>query len=72
MIAQLYQRRAQMAVHRAVFVESAQIADDRAGEGQRLALKHGLALASAQLAWLDRTMEGLSPQLQPMEVVQGD
>jgi PadR family transcriptional regulator AphA len=72
MIAQLYQRRAEVAAHRAVLVENVSIADDTGGEGQLLALEYGLALASAELAWLDGTLDRLSPQLQPMEVVQGD
>ena len=72
LIAQLYQRRAQIAVHRAALEESARIADDGASKGQRLALEYGLALATAELAWLDSTLDRLSKQPQPMEVVRGD
>lgn len=71
LIAQLYQRRSQVAAHRAALAEDAQNADDRVAENQRLALEYGLALASAELAWLDGTLQRLSPQVQPMEVVRG-
>jgi hypothetical protein len=40
--------------------------------GQRLALEYGLALANAELAWLDSTLDRLVKQPQAMEVVQGD
>jgi len=72
LITQLYQRRAQITVHRAALEENACIADDRASKGQRMALDYEPALASAELARLDSTLDRLSRQPQPMEVVQGD
>jgi DNA-binding PadR family transcriptional regulator len=71
LIAQMYQRRAQVAAHRALLVENAQIADETGGEGQRLALEYGLALAKAELTWLDSILERYSKQPQAMEVVLG-
>jgi hypothetical protein len=46
---------------------------DRKGDrGQYLALDYGLALADAELAWLDRTLERLSGESLPLEVVEGN
>ena len=72
LITRLYQRRAQIAMHRAALDENARIADDRANKSQRTTLEPGLTLASAELAWLDSPLDRLSQQPQPMEVVQGD
>jgi DNA-binding PadR family transcriptional regulator len=72
LITQLYQRRAQIAEHRAALEENTRIANDRVNSGQRLALEYGLALAAAELAWLDSTLERLSQQSQLMEVVKSD
>ena len=72
LIAQLYQRRSQIAAHRAALDTNTTMADDRANSGQRLALEYGLALADAELAWLDSTLGRLMNQPQAMEVVQGD
>jgi DNA-binding PadR family transcriptional regulator len=72
LIAQLYQRRAQIAVHRTALEESARIADDRASKRRRMALEYGLALANAELGRLDSTLDRLSQQPQLTEVAKGD
>ena len=72
LIAQLYQRRSQITANRAALENSTTLTDDRANSGQRLALEYGLALANAELAWLDSTLDRLSRQPQAMEVVQRD
>jgi DNA-binding PadR family transcriptional regulator len=72
LIAQLYQRRSQIAAHRAALEKNAIPKADGANSGQRLALEYGLALANAELAWLDSTLDRLSRQPQAMEVVKGD
>ena len=50
LITQLYQRRAQIAAHRAALEKNTRLMDDRANSAQRLVLKYGLALANADLA----------------------
>ena len=40
--------------------------------GERLALDYGLAVATAELAWLDRMLAELSQQPLSMEAAQGD
>lgn len=72
LIAQLYQRRAQIAAHRAALEDNAQQTDDGADSVQRMALEYGLALADAELAWLDGALDRLLTQPQAVEVVQGD
>jgi DNA-binding PadR family transcriptional regulator len=71
MISQLYQRRAQIATHCAALEKNAELQNGGANLGQRLALDYGLALAKAELSWLDSTLERLSGQPQAMEVVRG-
>lgn len=71
LIAQLYQRRAQIVAHRAALEKNPRPEDDRANSGQRLALEYGLAVANAELAWLDSTLDRLSQQPRVLEVVQG-
>jgi PadR family transcriptional regulator AphA len=60
LVAHLEQRRAQVAAQRAVLEQTAESLDVRADLGQRLALNYGLALASAELDWLDSTLNRLS------------
>jgi hypothetical protein len=40
--------------------------------GERLALDYGLAAATAELAWLDRTLAQLSQQPLSLEAARGD
>jgi hypothetical protein len=68
----LYQPRSQITSHRAALEKNTALKDDRANTGQRLALEYGLALANAELAWLDSTLDRLSRQPQAMEVAQDD
>jgi len=69
--AYLQQRRAQVAAHHASLEKTGGAMDEEINLGQRLALDYGLALAFAELAWLDSTLNRLSQPL-PEEVVQGD
>ncbi|MDY7040716.1 MAG: PadR family transcriptional regulator [Chloroflexota bacterium] len=74
LIAHLEQRRTQVAAHHADLEQTA----NKLGEvdlGQDLALGYGLAIAAAELAWLDSALELLSELPQqplPTEVVKGD
>lgn len=72
LIAHLKQRRSQVAAHHTPLEQTARELDEGADLGQRLALDYGLAVATAELAWLDRTLERLSEQPLPMEVAQGN
>jgi DNA-binding PadR family transcriptional regulator len=72
LITQLSQRRAQITAHRADLEKKAELAVDRVNSGQRLALEYGLALATAELAWLDSALDRLSHQPKAMEVVKGE
>jgi PadR family transcriptional regulator AphA len=60
LITQLYQRRAQITAHLAALEQNPGALDRRADLGKHLALDYGLALATAELAWLDSTLERLS------------
>jgi PadR family transcriptional regulator AphA len=64
LIARLQQRRAQVAAHHLALEQTAQTTDEGIDLGERLALDYGLALATAELAWLDRTLARL-PQPSP-------
>jgi PadR family transcriptional regulator AphA len=58
--AYLEQRREQVATHRLTLQQSAEAMGEEVDLGKRLTLDYGLALASAELAWLDRTLARLS------------
>jgi PadR family transcriptional regulator AphA len=60
LITLLEQRQAQVSAHQLALEENAGGMDEGADLGDRLALEYGLAVASAELAWLDRTMKGMS------------
>ncbi|MGD9100264.1 MAG: PadR family transcriptional regulator [Anaerolineae bacterium] len=62
LIAQLHQRRAQVATHRTELEKANRIPDDKTDLRQRLGLEYGLALATAELAWLDSALNQLSQQ----------
>jgi DNA-binding PadR family transcriptional regulator len=72
LIAQLYQRRAQVAVHHTALEQTVGALDEGISSGQRLALDYGLAMATAELGWLDDTLNRLSQQPLPVEVVEGN
>jgi PadR family transcriptional regulator AphA len=71
LIAHLQQRRAQVAAHQLALEQTAQAMDDGMDLGERLALDYGLAVAAAELAWLDRTLAWSSQRLSA-EADQGD
>ena len=72
LITHLHQRRSQVAVHHATLQQIAGALHGTMDSGQRLAFGYGLTLAAAELAWLDSTLEQLSQQPLPVEVVQRD
>ena len=72
LIAHLQQRRSQVAVHYATLKQIAEALDGTGDSEQRLAFGYGLALATAELAWLDSALERLSQQPLPVEVVKDD
>lgn len=75
LIAHLQQRHTQVAAHHATLEQTGGTLDEEISLGQRLALDYGLALAFAELAWLDSTLNRLAPSSQqplPEEIVQGD
>jgi PadR family transcriptional regulator AphA len=72
LIAHLKQRRSQVAAHHATLEQRAREPDERVDLGQHLALDYGLAMAMAELAWLDRTLERLSEQPLPIGATQSN
>ena len=72
LIAHLEQRRSQVEIQRATLEQVTGGQDEATDLGQRLALDYGLAVAMAELAWLDRTLEQLSEQALPMEAARGN
>lgn len=70
LIAHLKRRRSQVEVQCAALAQVAKGQDETTDLGQHLALDYGLAVANAEVAWLDRTLERLSEQPLPMEVAQ--
>ena len=62
LVAHLEQRRAQAATHHAALKRATGIAPEKLDLGQRLAQDYGLALASAELAWLDTALDRLGEQ----------
>lgn len=59
LVAHLQQRRVQVTEHHAALEQAIRTLDERTN-WQRLALDYGLALATAELAWLDSTLDRLS------------
>jgi DNA-binding PadR family transcriptional regulator len=53
LLSHLRQRRATVVAQRSALQQTLQEMGERSSRGQRLALKHGLATARAELAWLD-------------------
>jgi PadR family transcriptional regulator AphA len=72
LIAYLQQRRSQVAVHRTTLEQIARTLDETGDLGQRLTSGYGLALASAELVWLNSTLEHLTQQPLPVEAVESD
>jgi DNA-binding PadR family transcriptional regulator len=69
LIAHLQQRRSQVASHHATLTQLTETPDRVKDDGHRIAFDYSLALASAELAWLDSALEQLSQQPLPLEVV---
>jgi PadR family transcriptional regulator AphA len=67
----LQQRRTQVATRHASLAGGLET-DRMLNRGQQLALDYGLALATAELAWLDTALDRLREQPLPEEGVQGD
>jgi len=72
LITHLQQRRSQVATQLTSLKQVAAEVNGAADSGQRLTSDYGLALAAAELGWLDSTLEQLSQQPLPVEVVKGD
>lgn len=72
LVAQLNQRREQVSGNRANLEQAVQLLDTDREMKRHLALDYGLALATAELAWLDGVLSRLSQQSMPVEVVQSD
>jgi PadR family transcriptional regulator AphA len=71
LVAHLEQRRSQVADHQLDLEQAAGAMDESMDLGERLALEYGLAVAAAELDWLDGTLAQL-PQRQPVEATQDD
>jgi DNA-binding PadR family transcriptional regulator len=63
--AHLRERRAQVASHHKLLADGLEIPGAVSNLGQRLAVGYGLALATAELAWLDETLDQLPGQSLP-------
>lgn len=72
LVAQLHQRRAQVAAHRAALERAAESEDHRESTGAQLAFDFGRALASTELTWLDSTLDRLFQVPLPTEAMQSD
>ncbi len=70
--AHLQQRRAQVATHHSALVGGLETPGARLNQGQQLALDYGLALATAELAWLDTALTRLREQPLPEEDERSD
>ena len=67
LVAHLEQRRTQVAAHQAALDQTATVMDESMDLGERLALDYGLAVAAAELAWLDGMLAQLSQGPLPAE-----
>jgi hypothetical protein len=74
LVTHLRQRRAQVASKQAA-LEHIISARDKGSSEQNLAPDYGLALASAEISWLDKALDRLAlleQQRSPMDVTEGD
>jgi DNA-binding PadR family transcriptional regulator len=69
LVAHLEQRRAQVAAHRANLEQATGSLDEKVDLGERLATTYGLALAAAELDWLDNTLDQLCQPALGLEMV---
>ena len=67
-IAHLQKRRTQVAAHHSTLTEAARTVDERMDLRDHLSLDYGLAIAAAELAWLDGKLDHLGQQALPVEV----
>lgn len=65
--AQLEQRQAQVTAHHEALHQAAGMSQEKDNLGQFLAMDYGLAMARAELSWLDHTLGELSKQSHPQE-----
>ncbi len=72
LVRHLEQRRSQVTDHRTALKQATDTLGRKGDRGQYLALDYSLALADAELAWLDRTLERLSGESLPLEVLEGN
>ncbi len=70
LITYLQQRRAQVAAQKLALEQAADAMDERLDLGEHLVLDYGLAIATAELAWLDRALARLSQPSLPFETLQ--
>ena len=72
LVAYLEQRRTQVAAHQLDLEQTARVMDEGMDLGERLVLEYGLAMAAAELDWLDSTLAQLSQQPPSAEAPPGD
>ena len=72
LVAYLEQRRTQVAAHQLDLEQTARVMDEGMDLGERLVLEYGLAVAAAELDWLDSTLAQLSQQPPSAEAPPGD
>ena len=72
LVAYLEQRRTQVSAHQLDLEQTAGVMDEGMDLGERLALEYGLAVAAAELDWLDSTLAQQSQQPQSAEAQPGD
>ena len=68
LIAHLQQRYAQVATHQLALEQTAKTMDESMDLGERLALDYGLAVATAELAWLDGILATYTGETRPNRV----
>ena len=67
---QLCQRRDQVMAHHTALEKASGLLDETSSFGQRLASDYSLALADAELSWIEGTLNHLSQEPSPMEAEQ--
>ncbi len=72
LLAHLRQRRTEVATHQLALQQITEVMDEGADLGERLAFDYVLAVATVELAWLDRTLARLSQSPASVEATQGD
>ncbi len=72
LLAHLEQRRLQVVAHQAELEKAACSIDGTMDLGQQLTFDYGLAMATAELSWLNNTLEQLSQTPYTAEVEKGD